>query len=394
MCANCERYYLAEKVKVRKELGPAAGFDPLCEVCFNKKLGENIILPHNHNGYPEAIYPTHKVRRLDHDRRRIIYQHEEDQPRWKRLMGVELELEVHNALKDNARIKMALALLEHLGRDFILIKHDGSIAGTGGQAGEDRGGQYGFEVVSAPAHLDYHRQKWGTIEETPGFKTLRAWDTKYCGFHVHVSRDALSNLQIGRILAFVNHPSNADFIKKIAGRGPQKYAVINPKRLTDSLIDEVKSDATRRVAVNLTNPNTIEFRMFRGTVRGVHIIRNLEFCDALCDYCYPATRSLREMFDWRQFVEFVVNSKRYEKDHTQESWPILTGWLRQSGMAPERKLQKGKKPQSFIEPGEVAEPAMVIKSEFDPRIKKQLKEKPLLIQKIEEEAEPADEGDE
>ena len=80
-----------------------------------------------------------------------------------------------------------------------------------------------------------------------------------------------------------------------------------------------KNDENRRQAVNLTNEKTIEFRIFRGTVNPKHILRNIEFCDAICDFCYPASRPLGDVNNKIKFLSFVEQNKK--------RWPLLAAWL-------------------------------------------------------------------
>ena len=73
------------------------------------------------------------------------------------------------------------------------------------------------------------------------------------------------------------------------------------------------------MAVNLANPATIEFRIFRGTINPKHILRNLDFVDACCDYCYPSSRSLTEYCTHFGFIKFI--------DQNRKRWPYLADWF-------------------------------------------------------------------
>jgi hypothetical protein len=263
-----------------------------------------------------------------------------------RLYGVELETEFHMkglSKLGGDRMDMALLMGQALNNPvpFVVFKEDGTLTMNGKYSDEDIGSRYGgFEVVSAPASLAIHREKWPKLSEFKYYDLLRSWDTTTCGFHVHVSRDALNSLQIGRILVFMNHPDNKRFIQKVAGRSEKKFTKYVPKGFTDSLHpervinpDEQKEhDRARRVAVNLKNPNTIEFRIFRGTVNPRHILRNLEFVDAMCEFTHPASRSLTEMHDYVYFLAFVSRNRK--------RWPLLAEWLAH----PDRKFIELKKP--------------------------------------------------
>jgi hypothetical protein len=298
----------------------------LCTKCEIKLKTETVIRPHNYNIKLPFIYtPEFNTIRGERVERESY-----------RLFGVEVETEFSSyyLLRDKKnRFDMAKEILESIGRGFIVIKEDGSLITNGHYSGDkerNRNGEVdgfnhaGFEIVSAPADLAAHRLHWPLLEKIENFNAMRAWDTETCGLHVHVSREAMGSLQIGRILAFVNHPANANLIRRIAGRGKNKYCVIESKLLSDSLRPERgKRDECRRVAVNVQNGNTIEFRIFRGTVRPCHIIRNIEFVDATCDYCCPAGRSFRDLSFPQNFINFCMANKK--------RWPFLSGWLVASG---------------------------------------------------------------
>lgn len=328
-CYHCEKWFEVKDVYVRPNLGVRYKDLTYCDACEMHLMKKDVIMPHNHDIYPPEIVVKRGVYRMVGGK---LTKKFDESPRAHRLFGVEAEVEVGSVAN---RVPCALAALSHLGREFAICKHDGSLSGLreGG-----RGGDFGFEIVTAPSSLDVHRKKWAEIEKMPLFKHFRAWDTDTCGFHVHVSRESLSHLQIGRILAFVNHPANVPFITKIAGRKPQLYAVSTPQKMSRCLVIPARTDETRRVAINLTNEKTVEFRMFRGTIRGCHIIRNLEFVDALCDYCMPSERSLREMFDWRKLVEFVITNRVFDGKDSIPAWPRLSDWFAFNGMASPKKV--------------------------------------------------------
>ena len=284
-----------------------------------------------------------------------------------RLFGVEIETEMDvKGVKSIGFLRgnVALEFLDTLGSEFVYCKEDGTLLmngkydGAKGHNGSSGGEFYaGIEVVSCPADRATHEEMWPKMEDMKCYKHLRAWDTTTCGCHVHVSRASLTSLQIGRILRAVNHPEWAKFIHKIAGRGSDQFCRYYDKQLTDALHpervvspDESSSyNRSRRVAVNLANENTIEFRIFRGTVNPRHILRNIEFCDAICDFCYPCARSFKEIDDYKYFIIFVSrNRKRY---------PHLAAWLAYQRMITMKKVGAGADPSKFtIKPDSVEEP--------------------------------------
>lgn len=359
-CTCCEKWFIADQVTENHDAEGWIG-SPICNGCYNKVKNKGVIRPHNHKQYQAPIVEPRYVKLGG-------YATEVENVR---MFGVEVELEFDKPSLVKAgldRFVMARKVKDALGKDFIEIKEDGSLTMNGKYNGAPEfdvdgtknGKLYaGFEAVSCPACIETHRKRWMAFEKMAEFAMLRAWDTETCGLHVHVSRDSLTLLQIGRMLAFVNHPSNRHFIQKIAGRGDSKYCKNHSKKLSDSLHPEYGDhDEKRRVAVNVQNLHTIEFRIFRGTVRACHIIRNIEFVDAMCDYCYPASRAFKELFTPFGFIDFAMNAKT----HTGRKWPILAHWLDFSGLAAKPVSNKPVK-KSASAP--VAIPVFAIEKDLD-----------------------------
>jgi hypothetical protein len=222
--------------------------------------------------------------------------------------GIELEVEVTNP---GTRGERAEETLSSLGRDFAVCMHDGSLADDG---------KNGFEIISAPATVAVHRGAWSDfLENTNG---LTSWKSGNCGMHVHVSRAPLSQLTTGKILVFVNDPANKTFIEHVAGRSSEAYAKLQKKKVSDA-----KGCAGGRYqAINLENPNTIEFRIFRGTLKKESFFKNLEFVAACVDFAKSTgLRDLRSI----DFLRFV--------DSRRKDYPALVAWLRSKNYIPSPK---------------------------------------------------------
>ncbi len=293
-----------------------------CNSCYVSNVMKNIIHPYNYEGFPPKLSsnPTNKL---------IVKNELKDVPdESHRLYGVECEVEIHDD-SPMSRYQLAQACTKVLGKDFVVMKNDGSL-----KAHARESELWGFEIVTAPADFAVHEAKWSKLETMDGFKYLRAWDTITCGMHVHVGKSALSLLQVGRIVVFVNHPGNKKFIEKIAGRNSKAAS----RFLEDKgFADGMKPDPDKYCAVNIRPVHTIEFRIFRGTIRYKHIMRNLEFVDAVCSYCYPAARSLAAIKDYKQFILFCrANRKKY---------PRLAAWLEDQKFIPASRPKPGVKPE-------------------------------------------------
>lgn len=356
-CPECKRYF--EKGHLTSYPTIYNG-TPICPDCHTKLKYHGAIGPWNFKDYPAPIYSQQM--RLGHsydENGRVCATMKQTPVVNQRLFGVEAEVELWREgcekLKLN-RFDMAVRVKEVLGVDFVSCKEDGTLTLNGkynndtqfDPDGSKQGKVYaGFEIVTCPADMATQRERWSRIAGSPllhndkGTLLLRAWDTTTCGFHVHVTREALTTLQIGRMLKFINSQHNARFIHKIAGRGSDVFCRYQDKQFPDVLHpDRVVSaqeqndyNRRRRVALNLSNDHTVEFRIFRGTIHPNHILRNLCFVEAVCNYCYPASRSFKDMEDYSKFVYYVSsNTKLY---------PELAAWFVREGQIAKRKIAEG-----------------------------------------------------
>ena len=73
----------------------------------------------------------------------------------------------------------------------------------------------------------------------------------------------------------------------------------NPKEILE---DAKKGCNGRYACVNITNWSTIEFRMFRGTLKYNTLIATLELVDSICDMALTYTDSEISKISWTDFV--------------------------------------------------------------------------------------------
>jgi len=225
-------------------------------------------------------------------------------------LGVELEVESQNLVNDAETCVNLFPQYNY--NPLTILKKDGSLTA-------------GFEIVSCPATLDAHRKLWQKFfAERQKVTSLKSHDTKTCGLHVHVSRAPLSQMQIAKVVLFCNSAQNTAFIEALARRSASNYARIKPKKVRDifNREDGILSNPDRYEAVNLQNDATIEFRLFRGTLKPDTFFRTLEFCEALILFCAPAETGLTDALHWEKFSAWLTadfdRTARYSK---------LVAWL-------------------------------------------------------------------
>ena len=219
-------------------------------------------------------------------------------------MGVELEIDKGGENHEKAE-KILNAVNEY--KEHAYAKHDGSI-------------HNGFEIVSHPATLEYHRYDidWEELMRRALELGYRSHDTDTCGLHVHVSRNALGNTYdeqdetISKILYFVE--SNWNYILKFTRRTENNLSHWASRYGLEPTVSDTykkaKGDYNRYRCINLQNDHTIEFRVFRGTLKYTTFLATLQFVHAVCNICMNATTDNICDLGWYEFTS-QLDSDRY-----------------------------------------------------------------------------------
>lgn len=216
-----------------------------------------------------------------------------------RYFGVELEID--GAGKDDEYAEELLDIA-NMREEHIYIKTDGSL--------DD-----GIEIVTHPMSLEYHKDFcWEDIMHHAVRLGYRSHQTSTCGLHVHVNRDSLSENReeqdevISRILYFVEHHWNEmlKFSRRseyAMNRWAARYGYENSPK---AIMDKAKKNYGRYVAVNLCNYHTIEFRLFRGTLKYNTLIATLELVNRICDIALSYTDDEVSKLSWSEFVSNIT----------------------------------------------------------------------------------------
>ena len=228
--------------------------------------------------------------------------------------GVELEIDKGGEDDDNAQELLDVA---NSGGERIYCKHDGSI-------------NDGFEIVSHPMSLGYHMNdmNWLDVFQKAVEMNYLSHNTSTCGLHIHCSRSAFGkdydeqDRAIGRVVFFVEkHWSE---LVKFSRRSMDnlnhwaaRYASISST--TEETYKKAKDKRMGRyVAVNLENYNTIEFRLFRGTLRYKTFIATLQLVDEICDAAIRMTDKEMEEMSWLDFVTKILPKKHELIEYLKE----------------------------------------------------------------------------
>ena len=217
----------------------------------------------------------------------------------KRYFGVELELDEGGETEDNANELLEIA---NACGDNLYAKHDGSL--------DD-----GFELVTHPMTLEYHLRSmpWDAVTKRAVQMGYRGHQTGTAGLHIHVNRDSLGKTEpeqeasIGRILFFVEEHWNEllKFSRRTSRQMEQWASRYGRKDSPKAQIKHAKSQSDRYTCVNLCNYATIEFRMFRSTLRPSTLKATLQLVNEICEVaCYLSDEEMAQL-SWSDFVARV-----------------------------------------------------------------------------------------
>lgn len=229
--------------------------------------------------------------------------------------GIELEMEYEGASQSSV-----LSCLQDLNIDntekFWYAKHDGSL-------------RHGLELVSNPATIAFWNDQRTTINsvlENVRSLGVRSYNTRSCGLHIHADKRRIGNRQLWKLLQFF--ANNKPLICAISQRKIDQLTacqtwddlgVGTAEHNTHAdrvLIAKQKRGHKRYCAINCSCRNTIEFRIFRGTLATIGVYRALQFVDAIIAFCAPCVVSPNNL-TMQAFKDFVARNKRQYHDLDQ-----------------------------------------------------------------------------
>lgn len=269
---NCDRC----GVLLRAETALEIGAHSYCDSCYSRLLRFGI---HEYSFKPDPIFYGSGP----------LY------------MGVELEID--GGGEDSHKARQLLDIANH-DQERLYCKHDGSL-------------DEGFELVTHPMTLDFHQTEmpWAEIVEKAVQMGYSSHKAGTCGLHVHVSRAAFGQTEseqdacIARILYFVE--KNWDELLKFSRRTEsqlQRWAArYGYKEQPQDILDHAKkgSHANRYTCINLQNDHTIEFRIFRGTLKYNTLIATLQLVQRICDVAVSLPDVLFKPMAWTTFVSQI-----------------------------------------------------------------------------------------
>lgn len=283
LCQHCyDNYYTTcESCGCTLDYDDAYYFDddtdyPYCRHCYNQRSSNEYI--HDYGFKPDPIFYG----------------------KGNRYFGVELEIDEGGHIDANAE---KICEAANTDERRVYIKHDGSL-------------NDGMEIVTHPMTLDYHLNKmpWKEVMQKAVSLGYLSHKTRTCGLHVHVNRTTFGDTTdeqeecISRVLFFVERfwQELLKFSRRTESqiaRWAARYGIKdNPKATLDNA---KKNYSGRYTCVNLTNYHTIEFRIFRGTLKYNTLAATLQLVNRICDLAVNMNDKELTQLNWCDFVSSV-----------------------------------------------------------------------------------------
>ena len=215
--------------------------------------------------------------------------------------GVELEIDEGGTVNSNAQKLLDIA---NANAENLYIKTDGSL-------------DEGLELVTHPMTLEYHLNEmpWEQVlckAQRMGYLSHAAGT---CGLHVHISRLAFGctyeqqEAAIARLLYFVEKfwAELLRFSRRTQSQ-MNRWAARYGIRLTPSeqMNHAKNSCAGRYTAVNLTNADTVEIRMFRGTLKLNTLKATLQMVNHLVEVAVSMSDAAVQDMSWFDFLDDIT----------------------------------------------------------------------------------------
>ena len=319
VCPECGRTFDGE-------LGHEVGNECYCDDCFSENFvecaecGEILHIANAYwsdadgEYYCRDCYRERGSIRGYHNNPDIRYHYADDEDHDHRcFIGTEVETECGD-LDERVRITREWGNEE----EYIYQMHDGSLDSSG------------IECITQPMSKkffdNFDFEGWMADLTDAG---ARSHDTCDCGLHVHLSREWLKTCNsdeqavlVGRMKQFIS--DNQIMVERFCRRSSNHwcdYQSSYDRYYKDDLTKDEKADAHKKNAkcgdryqsINNRNYDTIEFRIFRGTLNANTYRASVEFCLRLVDYVLTKEDGTENWYDFLSYKPLPESMERYLK---------------------------------------------------------------------------------
>lgn len=226
------------------------------------------------------------------------------------LLGAEIEVGGNNNISSdndkNSTVKKCIQIMNGSDNDeenLIYSTHDSTVQ---------------IEFDTMPCSLEFHKNKMNYREmfeylDKEGYK---GHDCETAGLHIHANRSYLGKSRISQELViskilYILEKFN-DEICVIARRDNDYSEFAGEKQNEDSIVELYGKykDKGKRAALNLQHKDTIEFRMFKSTLKYETFILTLEFVKDIIDYAKSVDIEEIELAKWSDLMNYFSSELR------------------------------------------------------------------------------------
>lgn len=242
------------------------------------------------------------------------------------LLGAEIEVGGNNNISSdndkNSTVKKCIQIMNGSDSDeenLIYSTHDSTVQ---------------IEFDTMPCSLEFHKNKMNYREmfeylDKEGYK---GHDCETAGLHIHANRSYLGKSRISQELViskilYILEKFN-DEICVIARRDNDYSEFAGEKQNEDSIVElygKYKNKG-KRAALNLQHKDTIEFRMFKSTLKYETFILTLEFVKNIIDYAKSVDIEEIELAKWSDLMNcFSSELRKYYEFRYQKKVKDING---------------------------------------------------------------------
>ena len=291
------------------------------------------------------------------------------------LLGVEIEVGGNNNISSdndkNSTVKKCIQIMNGSDSDeenLIYSTHDSTVQ---------------IEFDTMPCSLEFHKNKMNYREmfeylDKEGYK---GHDCETAGLHIHANRSYLGKSRISQELViskilYILEKFN-DEICVIARRDNDYSEFAGEKQNEDSIVELYGKykDKGKRAALNLQHKDTIEFRMFKSTLKYETFILTLEFVKDIINYAKSVDIEEIELAKWSDLMNCFSSELRkyYEFRYQKKVKDINGSTVKQIRKRISKLKSELKNSKNFFEKNKLQQEYCYLKKEYKELNKKEKK---------------------
>lgn len=291
------------------------------------------------------------------------------------LLGAEIEVGGNNNISSdndkNSTVKKCIQIMNGSDSDeenLIYSTHDSTVQ---------------IEFDTMPCSLEFHKNKMNYREmfeylDKEGYK---GHDCETAGLHIHANRSYLGKSRISQELViskilYILEKFN-DEICVIARRDNDYSEFAGEKQNEDSIVELYGKykDKGKRAALNLQHKDTIEFRMFKSTLKYETFILTLEFVKDIIDYAKSVDIEEIELAKWSDLMNCFSSELRkyYEFRYQKKVKDINGSTVKQIRKRISKLKSELKNSKNFFEKNKLQQEYCYLKKEYKKLNKKEKK---------------------